>query len=442
MLFRKYLQTLVEWKEKDDRKPLLVVGARQVGKTYLIKEFAGAYFADCLYVNFETNNMVSDIFTESIEPSNIIKGLEVVYSQKIDKKNTLIFFDEVQANPRALNSLKYFCENEPEYFVIAAGSLLGVHIKHENYSFPVGKVDALTIYPLDFCEFLIATDNESLMQEIKRHYLANTKAPDYIHKTAMDLFNDYLAVGGMPAVVSEYIKSNSVMSAVDIQAEILRNYRSDITKYAATSLEANRILAAFDSIPVQLAKDNKKFRYKLVKKGGTSAMFGDAIEWLVNAGLAVKCYRTKVGVPLKLYEQLESFKLYLNDVGLLTNLARFPLYLIKNREAVNEVMIGMLTENYVATCLIADGLNLNYWQSDYNAEIDFILQTPLGRILPLEVKAGQNTRSRSLVSYVKDYSPYYSLRVSTRNFGFENNIKSIPLYAAFCISKNNLDSIN
>ena len=242
----------------------------------------------------------------------------------------------------------------------------------------------------------------------------------------------------MPEVVNEYINSNSLISAIDYQKAIIESYKSDITKYSESN-DALKIIATFQSIPVQLAKENKKFQYKLVQKGGTSSIFGDSINWLVSAGIANKCIKTKIGIPLKMYEELESFKLYMNDVGLLTNLSEFPIYLIEKREAVNEVMVGMLTENYVASSLKYNGLNLNYWKNDYDSKIDFVLQSRKGLIVPLEVKSSIHTKSRSLNNYMEEYKPKYGIRVSSKNFGFKNNIKSVPLYAVFCITKNNLD---
>ena len=435
---RKAMQDLITWKNKKNRKPLLLYGARQVGKTYLVKEFGKEYFKDVIYVNFETNDIVGKIIDEDISPSYIIKNLEIAFNKKIDKDNTLIFFDEIQKNTRALTSLKYFYEEAPEYYVIGAGSLLGVQISQKDFSFPVGKVEFLTIYPLSFDEFLINTENDLLLNKIKECYDSNEEMPNELHKQALDLYYDYLAIGGMPEVVQEFINSNSMINAIDYQKAIIESYKSDITKYADISY-APKIIATFDSIPVQLAKDNKKFQYKLVQKGGTSSIFGDSINWLVNAGIVHKCVKTKIGLPLKMYEELDSFKLYMNDVGLLTNLSEFPIYLIKNRDAVNELMIGMLTENYVASSLKYNGLNINYWKNEFDSELDFILQSEKGLIIPLEVKSSVHTKSKSLTNYMKEYNPKYGIRISSKNFGFKNNIKSVPLYATFCINAQNLD---
>lgn len=433
------MEELINWKNKKNRKPLLLYGARQVGKTYLVKKFGEEYFKDVIYVNFETNNFIGKMFEENITPEFIIKNLELTFGKKIEKESTLIFFDEIQKNSRALTSLKYFCEDANEYYVVAAGSLLGVHINKKDFSFPVGKVDFLTIYPMSFDEFLLNSGNNLLMEEIKKCFENNTPMTSILHDKALELYYEYLTIGGMPEVVKEYINSNSLVTTIDYQKSIIESYKNDITKYCDNASDANKIIAAFNSIPVQLAKENKKFQYKLIQKGGTSSIFGESINWLINAGIVNACIKTKIGLPLKMYEELDSFKLYMNDVGLLTNLSEFPLYLIKNREAVNEMMLGMLTENYVASAFKYNGLNLNYWKNDYESEIDFILQTKKGKIVPVEVKASSHTKSRCLNNYINEYNPTYSIRISTKNFGFENSIKSVPLYAVFCINENNLD---
>ncbi len=435
---RKAMNDLINWKNKKNRKPLLLYGARQVGKTYLVKEFAREYFKDIIYVNFETNNIIGKIIDDNISPEYIIKNLEIVFNKRIDKNNTLIFFDEIQRNTRALTSLKYFYEEAPEYYIIGAGSLLGIHINKKEFSFPVGKVDFLTIYPLSFAEFLINTNNNLLLEKIQECFNSNIPMPNLLHSKAMNLYYDYLTIGGMPEVVEEFINSNSTINAIDYQKSILESYKNDITKYTDTK-DAPKIIATFDSIPVQLAKENKKFQYKLVQKGGTSSIFGESINWLVNAGIVNKCVKTKIGVPLKMYEELDSFKLYMNDVGLLTNLSEFPIYLIKNREAVSDLMIGMLTENYVASSLKYNNLNLNYWKNEFNSELDFILQSEKGLIIPVEVKSSIHTKSKSLNNYMKEYKPKYGIRISSKNFGFKNNIKSVPLYAVFCINGQSLD---
>lgn len=434
------ISDLISWKNDKKRKPLLVYGARQVGKTYLIKMFGEQFFKDTIYVNLETNDVVNKMFDESIKPMDIIHKLEVLFDKTIDKDNTLIFFDEIQGNSKALTSLKYFCEDANDYYIIGAGSLLGVRVSKKDYSFPVGKVDFLTIYPLSFEEFLINTGNNLLVDKIKESFSEIKPLSDSLHGEALRLYYNYLIVGGMPEVVKEYIDSNSFVKTIDYQKAIINSYKSDITKYSDTN-DANKIIASFDSIPNQLAKENKKFQYKLIKKGGTSTIFGSSIDWLVNAGIVHKCIKAKNKIPLKMYEELDFFKLYMNDVGLLTNLSEYPIYLINNPEAVNEIMMGMLTENYVATALVYNGLNLNYWKNDYSSEIDFILQSANGLIIPVEVKSNIHTKSRSLSNYMNEFKPKVSIRISTKNFGINNDIISIPLYAVFCLNKSSIDEL-
>ena len=438
-MIRKAMEDLIAWKNQKRRKPLLIYGARQVGKTYLIKEFGKNNYENVIYVDFEQNSLVNNMINEDITPEYIISNLEMIFEQKIDKDKTLIIFDEIQKNSRALTSLKYFCDDAPEYHIIAAGSLLGVFLAEKDYSFPVGKVDFLTIYPMSFDEFLINTNNKLLKDKIIECFNNNKELDKVLHEKALGLYYNYLILGGMPEVVQEYINSNSIISAVGYQASIINAYKSDIMKYVNDSRESNKILATFNSIPAQLAKDNKKFQYKLIQKGGSSTIFGESVDWLVNSAIVNKCIKSKVGVPLKMYEEMDSFKLYMNDVGLLVNLSEFPIYLIRNREAVNESMLGMLTENYVASSLKYNGFSLHYWKNEWDSEIDFIVQSQNGLIIPIEVKTSTHTKSRSLNNYNKEYNPKYAIRISEKNFGFINNIKSIPLYATFCITSENLD---
>lgn len=438
-MIRKAMEDLIAWKNQKRRKPLLIYGSRQVGKTYLIKEFGKNNYENVIYVDFEQNSLVNNMINEDITPEYIISNLEMIFEQKIDKDKTLIIFDEIQKNSRALTSLKYFCDDAPEYHIIAAGSLLGVFLAEKDYSFPVGKVDFLTIYPMSFDEFLINTNNKLLKDKIIECFNNNKELDKVLHEKALGLYYNYLILGGMPEVVQEYINSNSIISAVGYQASIINAYKSDIMKYVNDSKESNKILATFNSIPAQLAKDNKKFQYKLIQKGGSSTIFGESVDWLVNSAIVNKCIKSKVGVPLKMYEEMDSFKLYMNDVGLLVNLSEFPIYLIRNREAVNESMLGMLTENYVASSLKYNGFNLHYWKNEWESEIDFIVQSQNGLIIPIEVKTSTHTKSRSLNNYNKEYNPKYAIRISEKNFGFINNIKSIPLYATFCITSENLD---
>ena len=428
---REIINDLIKWKESKNRKPLIIHGARQVGKTYIIKQFGKEYYDNLIYVNFETNQEVSSQISGSIDAKYIINKLELFYGEKIIPGKTLIFFDEIQANERALTSLKYFCEDAPEYHIIAAGSLLGITINRENYSFPVGKVQMLNMYPLSFKEFLMAIGRENLIDEIKKHFETNTRMDNDIHELCLKLYRTYLIVGGMPEVVQTYLEEQKTISAIDVQAEILLSYERDMTKYADNNL-SNRIISAFDSIPVQLAKDNQKFQYKVISKGGTSGIFGEAILWLKNSGIVNQVYRAKAELPLEMYKDLASFKLYMSDVGLFVNKAKYPLYQIDLSSQPVMIAMGPLTENYVANELKVNGYELYYWESEGKAELDFMIQKDVD-IVPIEVKTTTHTKSRSLDIYKKIYNPKYAIRISEKNFGFENNIKSVPLYAVFCI---------
>ena len=428
---REIINDLIKWKNDKNRKPLIVHGARQVGKTYIIKEFGKEYFDNLIYVNFETNKELCNEINDNIDAKYIINKLELFYGEKIIPSETLIFFDEIQSNERALTSLKYFYENAPEYHIIAAGSLLGVAINRENYSFPVGKVQMINMYPLSFKEFLVSLGRESLIGEIKTHYNNNEKIDNEIHELCLELYRTYLIVGGMPEVVDTYLKEGKIISTIDVQSVILDSYERDMTKYANSS-ESNRIISAFDSIPVQLAKDNQKFQYKIISKGGSSSIFGSSILWLKNSGIVNQVFKVTPQIPLEMYKDLSSFKLYMSDVGLFVNKAKYPLYHIDLKVQPTMISMGPLTENYVANELKINGYELYYWESNGIAELDFLIQKDTD-IIPIEVKSNIHTKSRSLDLYKKEYNPKYSIRISEKNFGFENNIKSVPLYSVFCI---------
>lgn len=428
---REIIKDLIKWKESKNRKPLIIHGARQVGKTYIVKQFGKKYYDNVIYVNFETNQELSSQISNSIDAKYIINKLELFYGEKILPGKTLIFFDEIQANERALTSLKYFYEDAKEYHVIAAGSLLGVAINRESYSFPVGKVQMINMYPLSFKEFLIAIGRENLIDEIKTHFDKNERMDKMIHELCLKLYRTYLIIGGMPEAVQTYLTEEKVISVIDIQSEILESYERDMTKYTDNNL-SNRIISAFDSIPVQLAKDNQKFQYRVVSKGGTSSIFGEAILWLKNSGIVNQVYKTSAELPLEMHKDLSSFKLYMSDVGLFVNKARYPLYQIDLSSQPTMIAMGPLTEHYVANELRVKGYDIYYWESNGKAELDFVIQKNID-IIPIEVKTSTHTKARSLDLYMQMYKPDYAIRISEKNFGFENNIKSVPFYAVFCI---------
>lgn len=426
---RKFEDVLISWKNKNSRKPALIYGARQIGKTTSIKYFGEKHFQNTIYINFELNRELAEDFQGNISPDFLIHRFEVYFGEKINKETTLIVFDEIQACERALTSLKYFCEDAPEYYVIGAGSLLGVAIKREDFSFPVGKVNQIHMYPMDFEEFLWAQNQEMLADEIRGHYEKREPLDPALHKKAMGLYREYLIVGGMPEAVKEYSENNSLLEVAEIQGAIINAYVADMAKYATYS-DTTKIMACFDSLPAQLAKDNKKFQYKIVARGGRASLFGPSIDWLLAAGIVLKCERVEQGQhPLAIFKDMASFKLYMGDVGLLSHRAGVNEYdIIKGND---HVFIGALTENYVATALVQKGYPLYYWTSG-TSEVDFVIEKQ-SDVLPIEVKARENVKSRSLSVYLKHYHPDYSIRISGKNFGFENDIVSIPLYAVFCL---------
>lgn len=428
---RKIIDDLIKWKESKNRKPLIIHGARQVGKTYIIKQFGKENYENLIYVNFETNKEFSSQISDSIDVKYILNKLELFFGEKIIPGKTLIFFDEIQANERALTSLKYFYEDAPEYHVIAAGSLLGIAINRKNYSFPVGKVQMINMYPISFQEFLVAMGRKNLIGEIRRHFANNERMDKDIHELCLKLYRTYLVVGGMPEVVQTYLTEGKTIAAIDVQTMILESYERDMTKYADNSL-SNKIISAFDSIPVQLAKDNQKFQYKVISKGGSSSIFGEAILWLKNSGIVNQVNKVTPELPLEMHKDLTSFKLYMSDVGLFVNKAKYPLYQIDLNTQPTMISMGPLTEHYVANELKVNGYELYYWESNGKAELDFLIQKNTD-IVPIEVKTSVHTKSRSLDIYMKNYNPNYAIRISEKNFGLENNIKSVPLYAVFCI---------
>lgn len=427
---RKIEKKLLEWKNKDsNRMPLIINGARQVGKTYIVREFGDKYFKNVVYVNLEYNKLVASYFNENISPERIIQFLEINVNEAIIPGETLIFFDEIQSCERALTSLKYFCEEAPEYHVIAAGSLLGVAINRENFSFPVGKVESLTLYPFDFEEYLWARNETMLSEEIRRCYNNMEAMTNLLHEKALDLYKEYLIIGGMPACINEFLKRKKLIDVSIIQERILNDYISDMAKYADKTTSV-KIRACYNSIPTQLGKENKKFQYKVVQKGGTATIFGESIEWLKFAGIVLKCQKLEQAVePISVYTDLSSFKLYMGDIGLLTYKSGISLQTILQDQ--ENIFLGSLVENYIAQQLTCNGFNLYYWTSEHIAELDFIVQKE-NKIIGIEVKKGIHTKSKSLNVFISKYNPTYSIRFSTKNFGEKDNIKSIPLYAAYC----------
>lgn len=427
------MQELVEWRrETKNRMPLVLCGVRQVGKTYILREFGQRYYKNTVYVNFERMKLVADFFVGELSPDRIILFLEEYFSQKIIPEETLIIFDEIQDCERALTSLKYFCEEAPEYHIVAAGSLLGVAIHREKYSFPVGKVIIKTLYPLSFDEFLRGMGEGHLVGIVREHFDSMEKMPLATHQELLQWYYRYLFIGGMPAAINQYLEWKSLINVPETQSLILNSYTADMAKYASES-ESTKIRNAFMSMPAQLAKDNKKFQYKLIRKGATAGLFGDSIAWLTFSGVVLECNRVTRGeMPLAGFRDVSAFKLYMSDVGLMSAFAGImPENIIRNE--LSPTYRGALTENYVAQTLKTRGYDLYYWTSDSPvAEVDFVIQKE-GKVYPVEVKFGENVHARSLKHYQKMYEPEKVFRFSERNFGTDGNVYAIPLYAAFCI---------
>ena len=431
-MYRKIMGYLKEWKISPYRKPLILQGARQVGKTYSILEFGHQEYENVAYFNFETNPQLIKTFAESLEPSYLIPILSRLASQTIIKEKTLIFLDEVQLCERALTSLKYFCENAPEYHIIVAGSLLGVAVNREQFSFPVGKVDIKTLYPMDLEEFLLASGEGDLVNQIKDSFTHDKPLPSALHEAALNYYRQYLVVGGMPDCVDKYLETKNFLLVRHTQDMILTSYLSDMSKYN-TANEIKKTHLVYDNITVQLSKQNTRFQYKLVKKGGRAAEFENAIEWLTLSGIVTKIYRVEQPMkPLENYRDIDSFKIYVSDVGLLCAKKEIvPEDILFLSEDLNDFKGGMV-ENYVCFQLTANGYNSYYWASERSAEVDFVIQRS-GAVIPIEVKSADNTKSKSLGIYIQTYKPQYAIKLSTRNFGFEDGKKTVPLYAAFCL---------
>ncbi len=431
-MYRKIMAFLEAWRENQHRKPLILQGARQVGKTYSILEFGRTYYENVAYFNFETNPKLNKTFEENISPDYLIPILSHIAGQTIVREKTLIVFDEIQLCERALTSLKYFCEDAPEYHVIVAGSLLGVAVNRAKFSFPVGKVDMKTLYPMDMEEFMLALGEEALVEQIKQSFQTDMPLPSALHEMAMKLYRQYLAVGGMPECVMQFAQTKDYILVRHIQDTILAGYLNDMSKYNHLN-EIKKTRLAYDNITVQLSKKNTRFQYKLLKKGGRASEFENAIEWLCLSGIVSQVYRLKqIKKPLENYRDIDAFKIYVSDLGLLCAkkdlAANDVLYMV---EELNDFKGGM-AENYVNVQLSINGYTTYYWESERGAEIDFIIQRD-GHLIPIEVKSADNTRAKSLKVYMDTYKPAYALKLSAKNFGFEDRKKTVPLYAAFCI---------
>ena len=427
---RLLIEELKKWQNKTDRKPLILRGARQVGKTWLLKEFGKICFKDVCYINFEQVGSLESVFSGTLNPEEIINQLSVFHGKRIQPNDTLIIFDEVQEMPRALTSLKYFAEETPEYAICCAGSLLGVAL-HKGTSFPVGKVDFLTLHPMSFREFLIANGEHMLVEYV----LNGSRALQPFESRLVNMLKQYFIIGGMPSAVKKWLDTKDYFAVDEVQHAIIVAYENDFSKHAPKNL-VEKIRYVWDSIPSQLAKENKKFIYGLVREGARAREYEDALMWLSDAGEILRTYNvTKPDVPLKAYADLKSFKVFLLDVGLLRCLSGLSPKVILEGSRIFEEFKGALTEQYVCQELntIPHLQSQYYWTTPSKAEIDFLLSEGLN-VIPLECKAGYTMNAKSLKSYREKYSPTLSLRTSLLPYERNEGMCNIPLYILFAIN--------
>lgn len=435
-MYRIAIEKLYRWKESRRRKPLIIQGARQVGKTWLMKEFGRSAYRDMVYINFDSNSRMAELFASDLNTDRLIMGIELYAGKKIDPDSTLLIFDEVQEVPRALSSLKYFYENAPQYHIICAGSLLGIAL-HEGTSFPVGKVDFLELYPLSFREFLMAVTGTQFAKLLDSQ---DYKMITSFKQTYIEALKQYYFIGGMPEAVENFTEERDFYEVREVQKRILEAYEQDFSKYAPLEI-VPKIRMVWNSIPSQLAKENKKFLYGLVREGGRAKEYETAIMWLCDCGLVYKIERVKGGgIPLKAYVDQKAFKLFVVDVGLLgcmTGLS--PKILLDGNDLFTEFK-GALTEQYVCQQLkTLENLSIYYYTNDRGScEVDFVVDTG-ERTVPVEVKAEVNLKAKSLKTYYEKYQPEISIRTSMADYRPEEWLMNLPLYAieeiCSCISR-------
>lgn len=425
-MYRSAMEQLNKWKQKTNKKPLIIRGARQVGKTWLMKEFGKTAYEKTVYINFDNNPQMKELFSLDMRIDRIIMGLELYVGHKISPHNTLLIFDEVQEVPKALSSLKYFNETAPEYQIVCAGSLLGIAL-HQGTSFPVGKVEFMDLYPLSFTEFMRAMGKEQFVDLLDKgdFEMATMFRQDYV-----DLLKYYYYVGGMPEVVQSFVDNRDFNEAREIQERILAAYEQDFSKHAPNEA-VPRIRMLWNSIPAQLTKENKKFIYGIIKEGARAKDYETALMWLTDCGLVHKVYRvTAPSIPLKAYEDLKAFKLFLADVGLLGCMVRLNQSVLLNGNELFKEFKGALTEQYVLQQLkTVKGVDTYYWTNDRgNAEIDFLIDTG-NEIVPIEVKAETNLKAKSLKTFCEKYNPKMAIRTSMTDYKQEDWLLNLPLWA-------------
>jgi len=424
---RLILQELLAWKASENRKPLILKGARQVGKTWILKKFGSEHFKKYIYLNFEASGVLQGLFEPDFDLKRILSTIEIVSGISVDP-NTLLIFDEIQEAPKGLTALKYFYENAPEYFVVAAGSFLGVSLQ-QNHAFPVGKVDFLFLYPLSFEEFLLNSGEELLHRHLRE---GNVSIIRPFHEKLISLLRAYYFTGGMPEVLDVWLKKRDVKQVRALQQKILLGYENDFGKYAPAA-DVPKIRLVWVSVIRQLAKENRKFTYSELKKGGRAKEFEVSIQWLVNAGLVYKCHRiSKPAIPLKSYAEPDAFKLFLLDVGLLNAMAGIDAQTLLLKNQVLKEYKGAMTEQFVCQEL-RQKYELFYWSSEQgNAELDFLIQKD-SSVIPIEVKSEENLKAKSLAVYAEKFKPEEAIRLSMSFFREQDWMRNVPLYAGFLV---------
>ena len=433
---RKIYEELLKWKNNNDNvKPLMILGVRQSGKTYIINEFCKNEYSNYVYVNLFENTNVIELYNSNLTSIEKFNRLKLLLDFDFEKEDTILFIDEIQESEKLISELKYFQENHNNVRIICAGSLLDVKLKRSKFSFPVGKVKMLNMYPMDFEEFLVAMNQEMLIDLIKDCYKNNKQITSPIHEKALNLYRIYLITGGMPESVNNMVKTNGDYIKYDktILTDIVSSYFKDMDKYVTNESEALRINRVYDSLPSQLSNISNKFQYSNVSKDARAREYATAIDWLEASNMVLRCKAIKTPeIPLEGFVDVDTFKLYLSDVGILNNILKLNIEDILNDNI--SLYKGVIAENFVANQLVCNGFDLYYYRSNNTSEVDFLLYTKDG-IIPVEVKAGNATQSKSLKLYIEKFKPKYAIRISTKDFGYDpkTNIKSIPLYATFLI---------
>ncbi len=428
-----YLQ-LLDWKKRGMKKPLMVIGARQVGKTYIIKEFCKKEYDNFIEINLFEHPEIIELYSQNIPTDEKFIRLCAVLNINPNLDNTIIFFDEIQESEELISALKWYCEVDKPFKIICAGSLLGVKLRRFNNAFPVGKVEMINMYPMDFEEFLYTQNmGEYLVNSIKDCYEKNNPMDCVIHEKLISLYRTYLCIGGMPEMIEDYVANNKTILDINraIIENIIKSYINDMNRYVKNKNEAIKNEMIYNSIPSQIGNRSNKFQYSQIEKNARKRDYESSLDWLLSSNLVYKCCKlNSINIPPEAYKNSDFFKIYMGDVGVLNTMLKINTNEIYLDKAF--LYKGEIAENYVATQLIFNNISVYYWTNASNSEIDFIIYNKDG-IIPIEVKASDNTQSKSLNMYIKRYEPKYAIRISTKNFGFANKIKSVPLYATFCI---------